>query len=161
MAATEVEAGEGGGPVVRLTALDEEEEVIFLIIILFTIIITLLITLIIIEIIQVPFKPCGCRHPCGCEKPCTFMELKVSFISTVLILFTSSYPVEISIPDPIHPTILHLSDMAFQIICSRLFLVLFCLLSSSDAMFCKIFLKSSYSLLLPTLSLVIARNKNF
>ena len=31
MAATEVEAGEGGGPVVRLTALDEEEEVIFLI----------------------------------------------------------------------------------------------------------------------------------
>ena len=140
MAATEVEAGEGGGPVVRLTALDEEEEVIFLIIVLFTIIIiTLLISIIIIEIIQVPFKPCGCRHPCGCEKPCTFMELKVSFISTVLILFTSSYPVEISIPDPIHPTSVpryYICQIwlfrSFAQGCSSL---LFCLLSSSDARF--------------------------
>lgn len=62
MAATEVEAGEGGGPVVRLTAPDEEEEI--------------------------ALKPCGCRHPCGCEKPCTFTELKICVPTIAILAFT-------------------------------------------------------------------------
>ena len=90
MAATEVEAGEGGGPVVRLTAPDEEEEVMFvsMIVIIFITIIVIIIKIIdvISSIFQVPLKPCGCRHPCGCEKPCTFTELKVPFAICLVLL---------------------------------------------------------------------------
>lgn len=133
MAATEVEAGEGGGPVVRLTAPDEEEEEVTIVIIT-------------IAIIQVPFKPCGCRHPCGCEKPCTFTELKVSFhISSSLLnilyklkavlLFMSSWlflDYQVIIPTCYNELMIHMNWS--QSSSSKLFF----LMSAPECIFCKI-----------------------